>query len=105
MLVNGAAQIEETATQLTGRLRNSISRQRSMQSSDNCVAAWLSSISCSVTRFGDSFVKMARKVNEVANFILVQLIEQERGIYVYDKRHSDYARRNKIDLAGEKISH
>jgi hypothetical protein len=30
MLLNGAAQIEETATRLTERLRNSTSRQRSM---------------------------------------------------------------------------
>jgi hypothetical protein len=30
MLLNGAAQIEETATQLAERLRNSTSRQRSM---------------------------------------------------------------------------
>jgi hypothetical protein len=28
---------------------------------------------------------MARKVDEAANFVLVQLIEQEPGIY--DKRH------------------
>jgi hypothetical protein len=53
--------------------------------------------------FGDSFVSMARKVDEVANFVFVQLIEQELGIY--DKRHSDYARRDKIDLAWEGISH
>jgi hypothetical protein len=34
---------------------------------------------------------MARKVDEAANFVFVQLIEQEPGIY--DKRHADYARR------------
>jgi hypothetical protein len=33
----------------------------------------------------------------------VQLIEQESGIY--DKRHPDYARRDKIGLAWERISH
>jgi hypothetical protein len=33
----------------------------------------------------------------------VQLIEQESGIY--DKRHSGYARQDKIDLAWERISH
>jgi hypothetical protein len=45
---------------------------------------------------------MARKF-EAANFVLVQLIEQEHGIY--DKRHpDDYARRDKVDLTwGEKF--
>jgi hypothetical protein len=45
---------------------------------------------------------MARKVDEAANFVFVQLIEQEPGIY--DKRHPDYARWDKIDLACERIS-
>jgi hypothetical protein len=49
------------------------------------------------------FVKMARKVDETANFDFVQLIEQESGIS--DKRHTDYARWDKIDLAWERISH
>jgi hypothetical protein len=42
---------------------------------------------------------MTRKVDEAANFVFVQLIEQEPGIY--DKRHPDYARQDKIDLAWE----
>jgi hypothetical protein len=46
---------------------------------------------------------MARKVEEAANFDFVQLIEQEPGIY--DKRHADCARQDKIDLALERISH
>jgi hypothetical protein len=46
---------------------------------------------------------MARKVGEAANFIFVQLIEQESG--VHDKRHPDYARQDKIELAWERISH
>jgi hypothetical protein len=46
---------------------------------------------------------MAQKVDEAANFVFVQLIEHEPGIC--DKRHSDYARRGKIDLPCEKISH
>ena len=46
---------------------------------------------------------MARKVDEAVNFVFVQLIEQEPGIY--DKRHPDYARCDKIDLALERISH
>jgi hypothetical protein len=46
------------------------------------------------------FVKMARKVDEAANFVLVQLIEQEPGIY--DKRHPDNARWDKVHLAWEK---
>jgi hypothetical protein len=49
------------------------------------------------------FVKMAQKFNEAANFVFVQLIEQEPGIY--NRRHPDYARRDKTDLAWEKISH
>jgi hypothetical protein len=31
------------------------------------------------------FLKVARKVDEAANFDFVQLIEQEPGIRVYDK--------------------
>jgi hypothetical protein len=46
---------------------------------------------------------MARKVDEAANFVFVQLTEQEPEIY--DKRRPDCARRDKIDLAGEKGSH
>jgi hypothetical protein len=46
---------------------------------------------------------MARKVDEAANFVYVQLFEQEPGIY--DKRHPDYARRDKVVLAWERISH
>jgi hypothetical protein len=49
------------------------------------------------------FVKVARKVDEAANFVFVQLIAQKPGIY--DKRYPDYARRDKIDLALERISH
>jgi hypothetical protein len=40
---------------------------------------------------------MARKVDEVANFIFERLIEQKSGIY--DKRHPDYPRQDKINLA------
>jgi hypothetical protein len=39
------------------------------------------------------FVKMARKVDEGANFVFMQLIEQKPGIY--DKRHPDCAGRTK----------
>jgi hypothetical protein len=49
------------------------------------------------------FVKVARKVDEAANFVSVQFIDQQPGLY--DKRHLDYARRNKINLAWEGISH
>jgi hypothetical protein len=49
------------------------------------------------------FVKMTRKVDEAPNFVFVQLTEQEPA--VYDKRHADYARRDKIGLAWERISH
>jgi hypothetical protein len=47
------------------------------------------------------FLKVAQKVDEAANFVFVQLIEQEPSIY--DKRHPDYARRDKIGLAWERI--
>jgi hypothetical protein len=46
---------------------------------------------------------MARKADEVPNFVSVQLIEQMPGIH--DKRHPDYARQDKIDLASARISH
>jgi hypothetical protein len=39
---------------------------------------------------------MALNVDEAANFVCVQLIEQEPCIY--DRRHPDYARQDKIDL-------
>jgi hypothetical protein len=52
---------------------------------------------------------MARKVAEAANFVLVQLIEQEPGIYIYiyiyHECQADCARQDKIDLAWERISH
>jgi hypothetical protein len=54
--------------------------------------------------FCDSFVSLgARKVDEAANFVFVQLIEEEPGIY--DKCYPDYARQNKITLAWERISY
>jgi hypothetical protein len=45
---------------------------------------------------------MARKFDGAANFVFVQLIEQEPGMY--DKRHADYSRQDKTDLAWERIS-
>jgi hypothetical protein len=45
---------------------------------------------------------MARKVDEASNFVFVQLIEQEPGIY--DKCHPDYTRRDKRDSAWKRIS-
>jgi hypothetical protein len=47
--------------------------------------------------------RLALKVDDAANFVFVQLIEQEPCIY--DKIHPDYARRDKIDLDWERISH
>jgi hypothetical protein len=38
-------------------------------------------------RVTDSFVKLAWKVDEAANFVSVQLTEQELGIY--DNRHPE----------------
>jgi hypothetical protein len=46
---------------------------------------------------------MARKGDKAGNLFFVQLIEHEPGIY--DKCHPDYARRDKTDLAWERISH
>jgi hypothetical protein len=46
---------------------------------------------------------MAQKIDKAANFVFVQLIEQEPGMY--DKCHPDYTRLDKIDLAWERISH
>jgi hypothetical protein len=46
---------------------------------------------------------MARKFDEASNFVFVQLIEQEPRIY--DKRHPDYARQDKVDWSWERISH
>jgi hypothetical protein len=48
------------------------------------------------------FLLMARKVDETANFVFVQLIEQKPAIY--DKCHTDYARQDKMDLAWGRIS-
>jgi hypothetical protein len=45
---------------------------------------------------------MARKYDEAANFVFVQLIEQEPGIC--DKRHPDYATQGKRDMAWERIT-
>jgi hypothetical protein len=44
---------------------------------------------------------MAGKVDEAANFFF-RLFEEDPGIY--DKCYPDYARRDKIDLAWERIS-
>jgi hypothetical protein len=42
---------------------------------------------------------MARKVDEAANFVFVQLIEQKPGIY--EKYHPHYARQGKIIWLGK----
>jgi hypothetical protein len=42
---------------------------------------------------------MARKVDEDANYVFVQLIEQEPGIY--DKRHPNFARQDKVVWTGK----
>jgi hypothetical protein len=55
--LNGAAQIKETVTQLGGRLTETqLSGNWASQFSHSCVAAWLPSVSCSITSFSDSFV-------------------------------------------------
>jgi hypothetical protein len=49
------------------------------------------------------FLKTARKVDEAANFVFMQLNEQQSGIYA--KRQPDCATKGKTDLAWERISH
>jgi hypothetical protein len=46
------------------------------------------------------FLLMARKVDEAANFVFVQVIEQEPGMC--NKRHPDYSRQDKMDLVQER---
>jgi hypothetical protein len=46
---------------------------------------------------------MARKVDKAAHFFFFCAVEQKPGLY--GKRHPDYARQAKIDLAWERISH
>jgi len=46
---------------------------------------------------------MAQKVHEATNFAFVHLTEQEPGLC--EKSHPDYAWRDKVDLAWERISH
>jgi hypothetical protein len=41
---------------------------------------------------------MAGEVDVAANFFLVQLIEQEPGIYDNAIQDPDYARRDKVDI-------
>jgi hypothetical protein len=61
-------------------------------------------VSAVLKRFSDSFASLkVRKIDEAANFVFVQLIDQEPGIY--DKFHPDDTRRDKIGLAWERISH
>jgi hypothetical protein len=89
--LNGAAQTEETATE---------------QASLHAVALLRSLlVSAVVTCFYviHLFLLMARKVDEAANFLPVQLTEQEPGIY--DKCDADFGRQDKIDLAWDRISH
>jgi hypothetical protein len=56
MLLNGAAQIKERATQQVTSRQTHLPGNGAFQSSDNCVASWFSSINCFITRFSDSFV-------------------------------------------------
>jgi hypothetical protein len=45
----------------------------------------------------------AQKFDETTHFAFAQCTEQKQGLY--DHSHPDYARRDKLDLAWEKISH
>jgi hypothetical protein len=51
---------------------------------------------------GGCINQMAQKVNEATNLAFVQLIDQ--GPSLYEKSLSDYTRRDKVDLAWERIS-
>jgi hypothetical protein len=91
------AQIEETASQIA---EDSATEQASLLT----VALPRSvPVSAVLTNSCDSRASLDCMTVEAANFVFVQLIEQKPGIY--DKCHADYARRNKIYLAWEKISH
>jgi hypothetical protein len=98
--LNGAVQIEKTAMQFQ---RNSwktekLSSQATEQASLLTVALPSSFlVSVVLTCFCDLFLSIARKVDEAANFVFRQFIEQEPGIY--DKCHADYSRQDKIDMA------
>jgi hypothetical protein len=48
-------------------------------------------------------LKMARKADEVANFVFVQLTEQEPGIY--QKRNPGYARQDTISHETKESGH
>jgi hypothetical protein len=108
MLLNAVAQIEGSATQLAERLRNSTSSlPQSTQHASLLTVAGPCGFLVSAVLYRASvihlFVKMVRKVDEASNFVFVQLIGQEPGIY--DKCHPVCARQDKIDLAWERISH
>jgi hypothetical protein len=49
------------------------------------------------------FVKLTGLVDEAANYVFVQLTEQKPTMY--NKLHVCFARRDKIGLAWERISH
>jgi hypothetical protein len=47
---------------------------------------------------------MARKVDQTANLVF-NAVNGAGAWYIYDRGHPDYAGREKIDLAWERISH
>ena len=47
--------------------------------------------------------QMAQKVHEATNFAFIHLTDQ--GPSLYEKSHSNYTQRDKVDLAWERISH
>jgi hypothetical protein len=107
MDMNGAAQIEETATQLqhnsqkTEKLNSQIIGQASLLTvalPRSYLVSALLTYACDSLPF-----LMPRKVDDGDNFVFVQLIGQKPGIY--HKCHADYARRDTIEWAWERISH
>jgi hypothetical protein len=56
MLLNGAAQIEETAMQLAENWETQLPGNGACQCSHNFIASWFPRVSCSIMRVRDSFV-------------------------------------------------
>jgi hypothetical protein len=95
MDLTGAAQTEDTATQLVGRLKETPNSQTTEEASLLTIALPRDVLVSAVlqrTSLIHLFLKMARNVDEAANFVFVQLIEQEPGLY--GKRHPAYARQD-----------
>jgi hypothetical protein len=101
VLLNGEGQIEETTPQLE---ENEKLNFRAKEHASLLTVAFPPGFLVSAVLQRASvihlFLEMARKVDEAANFVFVQLTE-ESGIS--GKCHADYAKQDKIYLAWERI--